>query len=346
MNKELIIDYSKQNLCKIYISDSIFSADDSIFANLSTFYQNLTCDRRFMLIDSNVYSIYADDVSKFAKNNSVSISVIDIGEDITPQMANLIKENDFCGSSVSLCGGCSLIEAANEIFADMNFDEILIPTTLASIVRYCIDDNHAPSYATVSLQFIKTLPHRYISSAMAEVLKYALLRDGMFYEWLIMNFNEILDCNFDALFNMIDKTLQIKNLIYKLDPKGTKERFMLGFGEIIGEGLKNCLDTEISDGSATALGIIAESYISYQRSFLDKDEFYELRDMFVPFGLAISLDPFDKQKVIDYIIENYSDEIGLIKMTALKKIGKATIFTDVTKDEIDKALEELIVEWD
>ena len=71
------------------------------------------------------------------------------------------------------------------------------------------------------------------------------------------------------------------------------------------------------------------------------EEFYEIRDMFVPFYLPISVDDIDPQEILKLTRSDKKMEAGTIKFILLKKIGKAVIDRTVTDDEILAAIEEI-----
>ena len=64
------------------------------------------------------------------------------------------------------------------------------------------------------------------------------------------------------------------------------------------------------------------------------EEFYEIRDMFVPFYLPISVDDIDPQEILKLTKSDKKMEAGTIKFILLKKIGKAVIDRTVTDEEI------------
>ena len=71
------------------------------------------------------------------------------------------------------------------------------------------------------------------------------------------------------------------------------------------------------------------------------EEFYEIRDMFVPFYLPISVENIDPQEILKLTKSDKKMEAGTIKFILLKKIGKAVIDRTVTDEEILDAIEEI-----
>ena len=90
-----------------------------------------------------------------------------------------------------------------------------------------------------------------------------------------------------------------------------------------------------------ALGAVAAAYISWKRELLAMEEYYEIRDMFVPFYLPISVDDLDAQEILRLTKSDKKMESGQIKFVLLKKIGKAVIDRTVTDEEIIAAINEI-----
>ena len=71
------------------------------------------------------------------------------------------------------------------------------------------------------------------------------------------------------------------------------------------------------------------------------DEYYEIRDMFVPFNLPISIDDINPDEILKLTNSDKKMDAGKIKFVLLKKVGKAVIDTTVTDDEILDAIKEI-----
>ena len=122
--------------------------------------------------------------------------------------------------------------------------------------------------------------------------------------------------------------------------KEQKEKLYKNEEKIVssGEKVKNF---ELYHGECVALGTVAAAYISWKKEMLSMEEFYEIRDMFVPFYLPISVDDIDPQEILKLTKSDKKMEADKIKFILLKKIGKAVIDRTVTDDEILAAIEEI-----
>ena len=94
-------------------------------------------------------------------------------------------------------------------------------------------------------------------------------------------------------------------------------------------------------GECVALGCVAAAYISWKRELISMEEYYEIRDMFVPFNLPITVDNIDPEEILQLIASDKKVEGDKIKFILLKKVGKAMIDTTVTKDEIMSGIQEI-----
>ena len=94
-------------------------------------------------------------------------------------------------------------------------------------------------------------------------------------------------------------------------------------------------------GECVALGMVAAAYLSWKHNWLSMEEYYEVRDMLVPFNLPISIDNLDTKAILELTKSDKKMEAGQIKFVLLKKVGKAVIDKTVTDEEILNALEEI-----
>ncbi len=199
-----------------------------------------------------------------------------------------------------------------------------------------------PRLVYINTRTLETLDDRQYYAGMAEVLKYGLIMDASFYEWIISKMYEIHDKDPATLEEMIEQCCICKQKIVERDPYEKGDRALLNFGHTIGHALEKYKDFSLLHGECVALGSVAAAYISWQRGKLSKDEYYEIRDMFVPFKLPITIEDIDPQEILNL---TKSDKKALdsnsIKFILLKKVGKAYIDTSVTDEDILKGISEI-----
>ena len=198
-----------------------------------------------------------------------------------------------------------------------------------------------PRLVYMNLSTLSTLDDRQFYSGFAEVMKAALIKDSAFYEWLIGNLYEISDKDLNVLEEMVLRSCDIKRRVVEKDPTEQGDRALLNLGHTIGHAIEKAKNFTLYHGECVALGPVAAAYISWKKEMLSMEEYYEIRDMFVPFNLPITVENIDPQEILRLTKSDKKMRAGKIKFILLKKIGKAVIDTTVTDDEILAAIQEI-----
>ena len=141
---------------------------------------------------------------------------------------------------------------------------------------------------------------------------------------------------------LVYRSCDIKRFIVEKDPTEKGDRALLNLGHTIGHAIEKYKNFTMTHGECVALGCIAAAYISWKREMLSMEEYYEIRDMFVPFNLPITIEDVDIEEVLSFTKSVKKMDNNQIKFILLKKIGKAVIDRSVTDDEIRAALKEII----
>lgn len=365
MESNLQITFKNNTQSDIYIDNDFFNLPVLIK-------EKYDYSKKILVVtDSNVEKLYLQEVKNLltSENTTVFDFVIEAGEESknltnVNSCYNALIENSFAKSDIIVAlGGGVVTDLAGFVASTYKRGIVLInvPTTLLAMcdagiggkcgvdyndVKNSIGSVYLPQIVYMASKTLLSLDDRNYSSGIAEVLKAGLIKDGPFYEWMINNFGEIMDKDMSFVKEMIFKAVSIKQFFVTKDPFDTAERRMLNFGHTIGHALEEYFNFKYSHGECVCLGSIAASYIAYKRQMLSMEEFYEIRDMFVPFNLPISLDEFDTQKVYSIIGNDKKIDKNGLNFVLLKKIGKAVIVNDVTKEELLEAINSLIVKWD
>lgn len=346
--------------------DIVFTQD---FSSLSEEIKSLGFEKRKIAIitDSNVSKLYAKDVENALSGISDKIVTFEIpaGEehknlDEIRKIYEFLIENHFDRHDLLIALGGGVVGdmcgfTAATYLRGVSF--VQIPTTLLSQtdssiggktgvdfggLKNMIGAFYMPRLVYMNISTLKTLDERQYASGFAEVMKHGLIKDENFYTWLIDNLYEIGDRDPEVLMEMIKRSCMIKKAVVEKDPTEKGDRALLNFGHTLGHAIEKYKNFEMSHGECVALGCIAAAFISYKRSLLSTEEYYEIRDMFVPFNLPISVEDIDKDEVLELTRSDKKADSDKIKFVLLKKIGKAFIDETVTRQEMSDALDEII----
>ena len=200
---------------------------------------------------------------------------------------------------------------------------------------------YMPKLVYMNIGTLKTLDDRQFYAGFAEVMKHGLIKDALFYEWLLDNLYEIQDREQDVLEEMVMRSCTVKKLVVEKDPKEQGDRALLNFGHTIGHAIEKYKNFEMLHGECVALGAVAAAFISWKHNWLSMEEYYEIRDMFVPFNLPISIDDIEPEEILALTKSDKKMAAGQIRFVLLKKVGKAVIDTTVSDEDILNAIHEI-----
>lgn len=239
-------------------------------------------------------------------------------------------------------------------------DFVQIPTTLLAQVDSSIGGKtgvdfeqyknmvgafHMPRLVYTNVAVLKELDERQFASGFAEVMKHGLIKDRMYYGWLLENMYEIDERDPAVLQEMVYRSCLIKKKVVEKDPAEQGERALLNFGHTIGHGIEKASNFTLLHGECVALGCIAAAHISCMHGLIGEDEYLEIRDMFVAFHLPIALRKIDfsAAEVVENTKSDKKNASGTLRFILLKRLGKAFIDETVTEKELLQAVEDLII---
>lgn len=360
MANRLTINYEKKPCY-----DIVFAADfGGLLEELKDFHIE---ERKIAVIaDSNTASLYGEEVRKILEGNCKKTvlysfpageaqKTLDTVRDIYKKLIEekLDRKDLLIALGGGVVGDITGYTAATYL---RGVDFIQIPTTLLAQCDSSIGGKtgvdfdgyknmvgafYMPKLVYMNIGTLKTLDGRQFYSGFAEVMKHGLIKDAMFYEWLLDNLYEIQDRDPDVLEEMVMRSCTVKKLVVEKDPKEQGERALLNFGHTIGHAIEKYKNFEMLHGECVALGAVAAAFISWKHNWLSMEEYYEIRDMFVPFHLPISIDDIEPEEVLALTKSDKKMAAGQIRFILLKKVGKAVIDTTVSDEDILNALREI-----
>lgn len=342
----------------------IFLEED--FGNLPKRLQDLNIgEKRLCLVtDSTVNAYYGDKVEAIlaACSSGVTRFVFPAGEenknlDVVQKLYEHLIRNHFERKDMLVALGGGVVGdltgfAAATYLRGMDF--VQVPTTLLAQVDSSIGGKtgvdfacyknmvgafHQPKLVYMNISVLKTLTDEQFICGMGEILKHGLIRDAGYYEWTINQMFEIKERDLSVLKEMISRSCEIKREVVEKDPTEKNERALLNFGHTLGHAIEKLKNFTLMHGQCVAIGYLAASYISWKRGLISTEEFFEIRDMNIGFGLPVSFQGLGTKDIIAATRADKKMEQGKVKFILLKGIGKAYIDRTVTDDEMTEAVE-------
>lgn len=193
---------------------------------------------------------------------------------------------------------------------------IQIPTTLLSQVDSSVGGktavNHPmgknmigafyqPKAVIADTNTLNTLEDRQLSSGIAEVIKYGLIRDTEFLEWLEQNIDKLLDRDPAALSYAIERSCQNKAEIVAADEKESGQRALLNLGHTFGHAIETGMGYGAwLHGEAVASGMVMAARLSNKLGWISETDVDRIIDIIERANLPVKApDKMSADKFID-----------------------------------------------
>lgn len=329
--------------------------------------ENLVGRRVCIVSDSNVFPLYGDKVKKILESveESVDVFVFEAGEpnknlDTVQNLYRTLIENkiDRTGFLIALGGGVTgdLTGFAAATYL-RGIDFIQIPTTLLAQVDSSVGGKtgvdfqqyknmvgafHQPRLVYMNMNTLNTLPETEFICGMGEVLKTGLICDSELFRSVCRQKKQIRGLDSQVLASVIRRCCEIKAGVVERDPKEQGERALLNLGHTIGHAVEKLMDFQLLHGQCVTVGTIAAAAISRNRGLLSEKEYQEILCGCRDFGLPVSVQGLDPEKILEATRNDKKMEQGHIKFILMKGIGNSFIDKTLSDQEILKGIQEIL----
>jgi len=208
---------------------------------------------------SEAYKIYR---SLLSQNYGRDTLIIAIGGGITGDVAAFVAS--------TYMRGVELIQIPTTLMAAI--DSSIGGKTGVNLERNknIISTFYPPEFVLTDTSFLKTLTNTGIRSGMGEIIKYALLSDLEFFNFVNTHFNLLIDLDSKAIEKTIIKCIEIKKSIVEKDEQEKSTRKILNLGHTFGHAIESSTDFKVSHGESVAAGIICSLLLAENCNFISK----------------------------------------------------------------------------
>lgn len=237
-------------------------------------------------------------------------------------------------------------------------DFIQIPTTLLSQVdssvggktgvnhklgKNMIGAFHQPNCVLIDVNSLNTLPDNELSAGIAEVIKYGLICDLPFFEWLEINLGSLLQRDVESLIYAIEMSCSNKAKVVAQDEREGGIRAILNLGHTFGhaietdQGYGNWLH-----GEAVAAGTVMAADLSKRLGWINSDDLDRvvkiLEQAKLPVSCPKGMKP-ERFKELMAVDKKVLD--GKLRLVLLQAMGHAITTSDFELSQLDETLKEL-----
>jgi 3-dehydroquinate synthase len=226
-------------------------------------------------------------------------------------------------------------------------DFIQIPTTLLAQVdssvggktaidtprgKNLIGAFHQPKLVLADLDVLGTLSDREMRAGYAEIIKYGLLGDFTFFEWLEREGSRVLLRRPDALTHAVARSVEMKAEIVGADEKEAAARALLNLGHTFGHALEaeTGYGEHLLHGEAVAIGCAQAFRFSASQGLCSGQEAQRAEAAVAASGLPTRMDqvkgfPFAADALLKHMGQDKKAEGGRLTFVLAKGLGQAFV---------------------
>ncbi|QYM93312.1 3-dehydroquinate synthase [Dickeya zeae] len=226
---------------------------------------------------------------------------------------------------------------------------IQVPTTLLSQVDSSVGGktavNHPlgknmigafyqPASVVVDLDCLQTLPARELSSGLAEVIKYGVILDRVFFEWLEAHIDEIRRLEGAPLAYCIRRCCELKAEVVAADERESGLRALLNLGHTYG----HAIEAEMGygnwlHGEAVAAGMMMAAHAARRLGQLSADDVERIKALLLRAGLPVTgPSEMAPQAYLPHMMRDKKVLAGELRLVLPTAIGQSEVRSGVSHE--------------
>jgi 3-dehydroquinate synthase len=231
---------------------------------------------------------------------------------------------------------------------------IQVPTTLLSQVDSSVGGktgiNHPlgknmigafyqPQVVLADIDTLATLPPAELAAGMAEVIKYGLIRDQDFFEWVELNIDKLNALEPESMRYAIYCSCQNKAEVVAADERESGERALLNLGHTFGHAIENAMGYGVwLHGEAVAAGTMLAADLSHRLGWLSADDVARMRRLFIAARLPVDAPDLGVDRYLDLMGLDKKVEDGKIRLVLQQGIGNSVLTSDYDVELLKQTL--------
>jgi 3-dehydroquinate synthase len=269
---------------------------------------------------------------------------------------SLIRLEADRGTGIIAVGGGVIGDMAGFVAATYlrGITLIQVPTTLLAQVDSAIGGKvgvnhllgknligafHHPSFVATDPALLETLPRREFRAGLYEVIKYGMTSSRDLFDRINRDMDPIFARKPDALVPVIGESCSIKARVVSEDEREAGPRRMLNFGHTAGHALESVTKYKrFRHGEAIAYGMLVAAEIAVTRGIMPEADRAALRQTIMKLGPLPPLGDLSTKEVLLATRRDKKVVDGTLHYVLCTGIGSWTTVTDVTEEELGKAL--------
>lgn len=191
-----------------------------------------------------------------------------------------------------------------------------------------------PQFVFINVATLNTLPSRELYAGMSEVIKHALIKDALYYDFLKDNNNGILALEPELLSEMIAWSCKIKKDVVDEDEKEQGVRALLNFGHTLGHAIERLKGFELVHGECVSIGMYGELLLSHKLGYITEDVVDKGVSLIQAFNLPLVTQGIDFEILYDEMFHDKKTSSSKLMFALLSDLGSSFLSKEMISKEV------------
>ena len=198
---------------------------------------------------------------------------------------------------------------------------------------------YQPRLVLADTDTLATLPDAELAAGLAEVIKYGLIRDLPFLEWLEAHIGALVARDTDALIEAVSRSCRNKAEVVAADEHEGGVRALLNLGHTFGHAIETAAGYgNWLHGHAVAAGTLLAVETSLGLGWISEAEVKRVEALFRRAGLPVRAPDFGVERYLGLMSQDKKVEAGRIRFVLLKALGEAVVSPAVPPELLRRVL--------
>ena len=199
---------------------------------------------------------------------------------------------------------------------------------------------YQPNLVIADTDTLESLPEREYLAGIAEVIKYGVIGDPEFFQWLEENVKDVSGREPSAMEHAIHRSCQLKAGIVSEDEREMGNRMKLNFGHTFAHAIETTTGyTSYLHGEAVAIGMVMAADLSVRMDLCQPDTADRIRQLIEAYRLPVAPPTIPTPVMLETMARDKKVIGGRMRFVLVKRIGEVSVESDVPQ----RALEETLV---
>ena len=268
----------------------------------------------------------------FARGHNRSTTVVALGGGVVGDLAGFV--------AATYQRGVAFVQVPTTLLAQVDSSVGGKTAVNHPVGKNLVGAFYQPQAVLADISVLRTLPARELRAGLAEVIKYGLIAERAFFDFVVERADDLLSLDQAALTEAVLRSCAAKARVVQEDEREGGRRMILNFGHTFGHAIEKLLGFgEMLHGEAVGLGMVMAADLSWRMGLLHQEEALEVKRAIAALQLPTQMPQgLHQADMLDAFSMDKKTVDGKLRFILISRIGEAVISDQVNRELLVETL--------